>query len=106
MLEKVRSYAPELVEKSGETALAFSLKEFTREAVRRQNAPLARDLIHQAIRKYPRILIEDTRSTCTVLAATYLLSLLPYSYYSKFEKVARSVYGNFQKRQISKESFG
>lgn len=105
MFQKVNTYAPQLIEKSGDKAMAYRLRDLARESIRRQNPALARKLIHQAIPRYPRMLREDARSTLTVVIATYLFSLLPHALYGSIEHKIKQIAGKSQQRQMSKERF-
>ncbi|MGB3300614.1 MAG: glycosyltransferase [Phormidesmis sp.] len=103
VMAKARTYAPELIRESGKKVIAYMRRDLARESVRRRNPSMAYALIHQAIKNYPQMLLEEFRATLTVLTATHLLVWLPRSYYLSFEKTAIAISGNVQERRISKD---
>jgi glycosyltransferase involved in cell wall biosynthesis len=103
LLEKTRSYAPELVERWGNPARAYELRKLARWAVRLQAAPTAVEMAHRALSTYWRILLEEPRRTLLTLAAVYSLWLLPRPLYSQMENFALKMTGATQKRSILQE---
>lgn len=103
VLEKTRSYAPELVAKWGDAAKAYQLRFLARRAVRMQAASTAVEFAHRALSTYWRILVEEPRRTLLTLAAAYSLWLLPRSLYSQMENFALKMTGSAQKRRILEE---
>ncbi|AOY78531.1 glycosyltransferase family 2 protein [Moorena producens JHB] len=106
VLEKTRSYAPELIEKWGNLALAYRLRNFARSAVRLKDGPMSVKLINAALATYWRILLEEPSRTLRTLAAAYLLWLLPKPLYSHLEVLAVKVVGMIQRRQILQDQLG
>lgn len=82
MFDKVSQYAPELIEQSGATAMAYRRRDLARESVRRQNSVLAISVLHKALSAYPRMLLEEPVSTLKIAAATYSLAFMPSIFYS------------------------
>jgi glycosyltransferase involved in cell wall biosynthesis len=100
VLEKARSYAPELIEQWGNAAKAYQLRFLARRAVRMEAAPTAVELAHRALSTHWRILLEEPRRTILTLAAAYSLWLLPRSFYCKFQTLALKMTGASQRRRI------
>ncbi|WP_096603790.1 glycosyltransferase [Calothrix sp. NIES-2100] len=100
VIEKARSYAPELISEYGTLARAYHLRYSARRAVSLQDGSLAVKLMHTAITTNWRILLEDPSRTLLTLAAAYSVWLLPYSLYSSLEAVALKNTGANQKRRI------
>ncbi|MBD1998491.1 glycosyltransferase family 2 protein [Leptolyngbya sp. FACHB-541] len=103
VLEKVRSYAPEIVEEWGDLGVAYRLRYLARTAVRLKDGAMAVNLIHRAIATSKQILLEEPRRTLRTWFAAYLLYLLPQSLYSKIETFAAKAAGSIQKDRIQKE---
>ncbi len=98
MLEKTRSYAPELMGEWENISIAYQLRHLARRAVTLQSGSTSVNLVNQAISSYWRILLEPR--TVVTLAAAYLLWLLPRSLYRQIEAIALKITGANQKRRI------
>jgi glycosyltransferase involved in cell wall biosynthesis len=103
VLEKVRSYAPELIEEWGNLGTAYRLRYLARTAVRLKDGTMAVDFMHRAIATSKHILLEEPRRTLRIWFASYLLYLLPQSLYGHLENSAAKAAGLIQKRRIQKE---
>lgn len=103
VLEKVRSYAPDLIAKWGDLGIAYRLRYLARTAVRLKDGEMAVNLMHRAIATSKQILLEEPRRTLRIWFAAYLLYLLPQSLYSKIETLAAKAAGSIQKNRIQKE---
>lgn len=103
VLEKVRSYAPELVEQYGDLSIAYRLRYLARTAVRLKDGAMAVSLMHRAIATSRQILLEEPRRTLRTWLAAYLLYLLPQPLYVQLENSAAKTTGLIQKRRIQKE---
>ncbi|MBD1919981.1 glycosyltransferase family 2 protein [Microcoleus sp. FACHB-831] len=103
MIEKIRSYAPELMDKWGNQALAYQLRYLARRAVTLKDGSMAVQLSHRALATYWRILVDEPRRTGLTLGASYLLWLLPQRLYTQMENVALKMTGDRQKRRIVQE---
>jgi glycosyltransferase involved in cell wall biosynthesis len=103
VLEKTRSYAPDLIAQYGHAVKAYELRKLARWAVRLQAASTAVEMAHRALFNHWRILIEEPRRTLITLAAAYSLLLIPRPWYSKLETLALKSVGSRQKRQILKD---
>jgi glycosyltransferase involved in cell wall biosynthesis len=104
LLEKVRAYAPDQIEKWEKPAMAYQLRYLARRAVTLEDGSTAVKLIHQALTTYGRILIEDPLRTILTLSAAYSLCVLPRSLYKQMLSLAIKVDGAGQKRRIFRES--
>lgn len=103
VLEKTRSYAPDLIAQYGNAAKAYELRKLSRWAVRLKAAPTAVEMAHQALSVHWRIILEEPRRTFLTLAAAYSLYLLPRSLYCQMENFALKITGATQKRRILKD---
>lgn len=103
VLEKVRSYAPDLIAKWGDLGIAYRLRYLARTAVRLKDGEMAVNLMHRATATSRQILLEEPRRTLRIWFAAYLLYLLPQSLYSKIETLAAKAAGSIQKNRIQKE---
>ena len=104
MMEKTRSYAPELIARGESVARAYQLLYLARTAVRLQLRDLAVSLTHQAIAAHPPILFKEPRRTLLTLIAAYLLRLLPSNFFNQVNMFATGISGIFQRRRIVQDS--
>lgn len=103
VIEKTRSYAPELIAHWENPAKAYQLRYLARSAVRLQSGSMAVKLINQALATHWRIAFEQPRRTLMTLVAAYLLWLLPQPFYSQIEGMAAKITGSTQKRRITQD---
>jgi glycosyltransferase involved in cell wall biosynthesis len=100
VIEKTRSYAPEIITQWETLARAYQLRYLSRRAVRLQDGAMAVKLVNQALATNWRILFKEPRRTLLTLAAAYLVLLLPQSLYSQIEAFALNRTGANQRRRI------
>ncbi len=100
VIEKTRSYAPEIVTQWETLARAYQLRYLARRAVRLQDGSMAVELVNRALATNWRILLQEPRRTLISVAAAYFLWLLPQSLYTQIESVALKSTGATQKRRI------
>lgn len=100
VLEKTRSYAPQLITQFQNLSMAYQLRYLARNAVRLQASSEAVTLIHQALSTYWRILLEEPRRTLLTLAAAYMLWLLPKPLYHQIELLISKRIGGIQRQSI------
>ncbi|HAG80054.1 MAG TPA: glucosyl transferase [Cyanobacteria bacterium UBA12227] len=103
VIEKTRSYAPELIAQWEDRARAYHLRYLARRAVSLRDGATAVKLIHQALATHWQILIEEPLRTLITLAASYFLWLLPQSFYEQLEAIIMKRTGSNQKRRIVQE---
>ena len=103
VLEKTRSYAPDLVARWGNPAKAYELRFLARRAVSLKATPMAMEMVHRALFTYWRILLDEPRRTLLTLGAVYSLWLLPQPFYQQLEAFALRTTGAAQKRRILQE---
>jgi hypothetical protein len=103
VIEKTRSYAPEIIAQWETLARAYQLRYLSRRAVRLQDGAMAVKLINRALRTNWHILLKEPRRTLLTLAAAYFLWILPQSLYSQIEAVALKSTGATQRRRILQE---
>lgn len=100
VLEKTRSYAPQLIAQWENPAKAYQLRSLARSAVRLQAGSIAVKLIHRSLAAYWRIVLEEPRRTLMTLAAAYLLWFLPQPFYYRVEALTAKIIGATQKSRI------
>jgi glycosyltransferase involved in cell wall biosynthesis len=103
VIEKTRSYAPELIAQWENPTKAYQLRYLARSAVRLKAGSMAVQLMHQALAAHWRLVLEQPRRTLMTLAAAYMLWLLPQPLYSQIEAVASKMTAATQKRRILQE---
>lgn len=100
VIEKTRTYAPDLVAQWENPARAYQYRYLARRAITLKDGSTAVKLFHQALATHWRILVEEPRRTLLTGAAVYLLWLLPQSFYSQLEALSLKITGATQKRKI------
>lgn len=100
VLEKTRSYAPELIEQCENATRAYHLRFLARRLVSLRNGKEAVKFAHRAVATHWRIILDEPRRTFLTFAAAYFLWLLPQSFYSPMENLALTITGVAQKRRI------
>ena len=100
LIEKIRSYAPELITQYENPTMAYQLRFLARRAVTLKDGSMAVQLAHQALTTHWGILFEEPRRTLLTLAAAYSLWLLPHSIHAQIESFALKITGFTQKRRI------
>lgn len=103
VIEKTRSYAPELIAKWGNPAKAYHLRYLARSAIRLQSGSTAVKLINSALATYPQLVFEQSRRTIMIFVAAYLLWLLPRSIYHPIDAIVTKITGVAQRRGIYKD---
>lgn len=101
IIERVRTYAPELITQRANQSRAYQLRHLARRAVRLQaQGNIAVQLINRTLATHWRIILEEPRPTLMTLAAAYLLWLLPQSTYAYIDALVATITGLIQKRNI------
>ncbi|MDJ0676991.1 MAG: glycosyltransferase family 2 protein [Calothrix sp. MO_167.B42] len=103
VLEKTRSYAPDLIAQHGNAAKAYELRKSARWAVRLQLGLTAVKFSHQALSTHWRILVEEPRRTIITLVAAYLLCLIPRPLYHQIEVQAIKIIGFSQRLRVGRK---
>jgi glycosyltransferase involved in cell wall biosynthesis len=103
VIDKTRTYAPEILAEWESRARAYQLRYLARRAIRKPDGGEAVKLVHRALATDWRITIEEPRRTILTLLAAYLLFLLPRSFYTKIEQLALHITGKNQERRIQSE---
>jgi glycosyltransferase involved in cell wall biosynthesis len=103
VLEKTRSYAPEVIQQCENAARAYQLRFLARRLVSLRNGKEAVKFAHRAVATHWRILLDEPRRTFLTFAAAYSLWLLPQSFYKQMENLAFMLTGAAQKRRILQE---
>jgi hypothetical protein len=100
LIEKTRSYAPEIVAQCEKPARAYQLRFLARRAVTLKDGSTAVKLFHRALSSYWQILLEEPGRTLLTWAATYTLWLVPQILYCQLERLALKATAANQKRRI------
>lgn len=103
VVEKTRTYAPDVVAQWEDTARAYQLRYLSRRCVRMQDGAMAVKLFHRSLSTNWKIIAEEPRRTLITGAAAYLLWALPKPLYHWSETLALKVTGASQKRRIQSE---
>jgi glycosyltransferase involved in cell wall biosynthesis len=86
VIEKTRTYAPDIINASERTAQAYHLRYIARRAVTLRDGKMAMEMMQQAMASDWRILLQEPGRTLLTMAAAYLLNHLPASLYSRTEQ--------------------
>jgi len=103
VIEKTRSYAPDLVAQWENPARAYQLRYLARRAITLKDGSIAVKLFHRALATHWRILLEEPRRTLLTWGAAYLLWLLPQPFYYQLEGLALKITEVTQRRRILQE---
>jgi glycosyltransferase involved in cell wall biosynthesis len=87
-IEKIRTFAPELISQWEKPAKAYQLRYLARRAITLRSPSIAVKLINHSVATYWRILFEEPRRTLLTLAAAYFLFLFPDFIYNSTETIA------------------
>ncbi|NEO00575.1 MAG: glycosyltransferase family 2 protein [Moorea sp. SIO3I7] len=101
VIEKTRSYAPEVVVEWENRARAYHSRYLARRAVTLRDGAMAVQFFNEALGSYWQMLWEEPRRTVLTGAAAYLLWLIPENLYKHIEALALKTTGSSQKRRIS-----
>jgi glycosyltransferase involved in cell wall biosynthesis len=99
VIEKTRSYAPELIEQLEGIAKAYHLRYLARSAVRLQDGSMAVKLSHRSLATDWHILREEPSRTLMTLIAAYLLWLLPNPLYRQIRALVLKLKGAISQRR-------
>lgn len=100
VIDKTRTYAPELVAHWESLARSHHLRLLARNAVRLQDGSMAVKFAHKALATNFSILIKEPRQTILTLVAAYLLYFLPIYLYSQVNILSSKVIGATQRNRI------
>ncbi|HEY9670897.1 MAG TPA: glycosyltransferase family 2 protein [Waterburya sp.] len=103
VMEKTRSYAPDVVAQWKNLSKAYQLRYLARRAVTLKDGSTAVKLFHQALTTHWRILLNEPRRTVLTGIAAYLLWLLPQRFYHQLEGLARKMTEVIQRRRLLQE---
>ncbi len=88
VIEKTRTYAPEVIAQCERLARAYHLRYIARRMVTLGNGQLAVELIHRSLRSNWRILLEEPRKTLLTAIAAYALRDFPLHVYQTLAQFA------------------
>jgi glycosyltransferase involved in cell wall biosynthesis len=87
-VEKIRTFAPELISQYENPAKAYQLRYLARRAITLRSPSMAIKLINHSMATYGQILFEEPRRTLLTCIAAYFLLLLPDFFYNYVENIA------------------
>lgn len=105
VIEKTRSYAPELIIQWELPVKAYHLRYLARSAVRLQDGSMAIQLIHRSLAADWHILREEPSRTLMTLIAVYLLWLLPKPVYCQLRALVLRINGTIKKNRLQKKLY-
>lgn len=103
VLEKTRTYAPDLITQIESLARAHQLRYLSRRAIRLKDGKMAVMLINRAISSDWHLLIEEPRRTLLTILVAYLIRILPSELYDQLEKIALKFVGHLEEKSIRRE---
>ncbi|MGI0480110.1 glycosyltransferase family 2 protein [Geminocystis sp. CENA526] len=103
VINKTRSYAPDLIDRCEKPAKAHQLLYLARQAIKFKDGKTAVQLINQAFSTYNKILFTNTRVTVLTSIVGYLLYLLPSPLYNFLEFWGLKLNGFIQKSAIKRK---
>jgi len=103
VLEKTRTYAPEVVSQVEQLARAHQLRYLSRQAIRLKNGEMAMTLINRSLMSDWHICVQEPRRTLLTIVAAYLIRILPPLLYDQMEQIALKVVGGLEKQAIRRE---
>jgi glycosyltransferase involved in cell wall biosynthesis len=101
VIEKTRTYAPDVVARWERPARAYQLRYLARRAVRLRDGRLAVEFVRRALEEDWRILVNEPRRTLLTLVAAFILKHAPGNLYAGAETLAGSVLGAMQRTRIA-----
>ncbi len=104
--EKIKLYAPELIDEWKYLAMGYRLRDLAREAVCRKAGFAAVKLINRALIFNWRIILLEPITTISTVVMSYLLWLMPKYLYFGIEFFLDKLKGFIQRRKILREEFG
>lgn len=101
VMEKLKSYAPELWASHVGLARAFQLRYLARQAIRQKDGKSSLSLIWQGFKSSPKMLLKEPGRTLITLAAGAALVIMPKNVYQKMEPLGISLVGRTQQLRIN-----
>lgn len=100
VMDKLKSYSPELWSNHVSLARAFQLRYLARQAIRQKDGLTSLSLVGQAFKSNPKMLIKEPGRTLLTLAAAIALVIVPKNVYQKMEPLGISLVGRTQQLRI------
>ena len=108
VIEKTRTYAPEVIGEWENRARSYILRYLARRAITLRDSSMAAMYFNKAIKEYWQVMVEEPKRTFITGAATYLLWILPSPLYKWLEttglKIIRQVQGKRLKQHQSQKT--
>ena len=101
VMDKLKSYSPELWEQNVDLARAFQLRYLARQAIRQKDGHTSFALVRQAFKSSPAMLFKEPGRTILTVVAAVTLLVVPKNIYQKLEPVGISLVGRTQQLRIS-----
>lgn len=106
VLNKTAGYAPDLIRRHGDRARGYQLRYLARRAIHERQPRQGAKLVHEALHRYPRLLLEEPLRTLITLAAAYLGVLLPQVLYRLLENAMMRITGLMQRLSMGLQAHG
>jgi len=103
VLEKTRTYAPEVASQVEQLARAHQLRYLSRQAIRLKDGEMAMTLINHSLMSDWHICVQEPRRTLLTIVAAYLIRILPPLLYDQMEQIALKVVGGLEEQSIRRE---
>ena len=100
VIEKTRTYAPEVIAKWEHRARAYILRYLARRAITVKDGAMAALYFNRAMKEYWRMIVEEPKRTLITAVATYLLLILPSSLYQWIETTGLKMIRLLQEKQF------
>jgi len=104
LVETVRVYAPEFMDKWEAPFRAYQLRYLARRMVTLEDGKMATKLMQEAIATHWRIFLEEPRRTGVSLAASYVLRLLPRSVFTQTKGLALQIASKLHRHEYSQQA--
>lgn len=103
VLEKTRSYAPDLVAEIEARTRAHQLRYLSRRAIHLKDGPMAVQLINRSLASDWQICLQEPRGTVLTILAAYLMRLLPPRLYGQLESMAVAIVSRQEQQTIRRQ---
>lgn len=101
VMNKLKSYAPDLWESHVALARAFQLRYLARQAIRQKDGRTSLSLVLKAFQSSPKMLLKEPGRTLLTLTAAIALVVVPKNVYQKLEPLGIGLVGRTQQIRIN-----
>lgn len=100
VIEKTRTYAPEVIAEWEHRARAYILRYLARRAITLRDGSMAAMYFNRAMKEYWQMIVEEPKRTLITGAATYLLWILPPPLYQWLETTGLKMIRQLQEKRL------